>query len=383
MRWRFPDPSEEQARRRVVGHIDAFWASFREQEEALRDGIEGRRSLDFAWLERHLKDIHPSLTWEIAFPGSDARRLTLSAEHRLNPLVAKILERAPQDLPWEFLGTRPPKGEQEASAFAERATGHALSGWSCRVDPGDHRLMTLQFGVPGCKTPEDKQARLAARIAADTLLGGYLFERWVGSVRVLPAEDLQDGEPLSSLLPAVERGREALLRELPALPVHAIIEEAPWTLYKYNPRRRLDYPFRFDLFVGKTVNPALWGCAHTRVPFYSERFSRVGETFAYLKLDGEEGFGEEGFGDKSEAEDALDEALGEARLGCVIGGGSGLRYSYIDLALLDVNAAADVIGRVLRDGKAPRRTWLLFFDDDLAAEWISFRPRTPPPPGGS
>jgi hypothetical protein len=39
------------------------------------------------------------------------------------------------------------------------------------------------------------------------------------------------------------------------------------------------------------------------------------------------------------------------------------------------------VGRVLREGKAPRRCWMLFFDEHLASEWIGFRPKTPPPPG--
>jgi hypothetical protein len=64
----------------------------------------------------------------------------------------------------------------------------------------------------------------------------------------------------------------------------------------------------------------------------------------------------------------------------VIGGGSGLRYAYIDLALLDVKRAVPVIRQVLSDCRAPLRSWLLFHDDDLAAEWIGIYRQTPPPP---
>ncbi|MCS6899991.1 MAG: hypothetical protein RMJ98_13620 [Myxococcales bacterium] len=381
MRWRFPDPSEEQVRRRVVGHIDAFWASFREREGALRDDIEGGRPLDLTWLGQHLEAVDPSLRWEIAHPRGSPWRLLLTTERHLTPLVEKILERAPRGLPWEFLGARPPVEAREAASYLEQRTGRSLEGWVCRVDPGEHRQMNVCFGLPDLGTSSDREALQAARLTAAVLLGDTLFARWVGSVRVSSLEGFEGGEPLSTLLPTVERGRLALLEQLPALPYFASIEEVSWTLYQSNPRRRPDYPFRTDLLIGKTVNPQLWACAHTRVPFHSERFSRAGETFAYLKMDSEEGFGEGGFEYKSEAEDALDEALIEARLGCVIGGGSGLRYGYIDLALLDVEAAVDVMGRVLREGKAPRRSWLLFFDDELAGEWISFHPRTPPPPG--
>jgi hypothetical protein len=68
-------------------------------------------------------------------------------------------------------------------------------------------------------------------------------------------------------------------------------------------------------------------------------------------------------------------------LGCVIGGGSRRRYNYIDLALIDVRAAADAIrSPLLLAGLKTRRAWLLLFDDILGAEWIGTRPDSPPPP---
>jgi hypothetical protein len=55
-------------------------------------------------------------------------------------------------------------------------------------------------------------------------------------------------------------------------------------------------------------------------------------------------------------------------LGCHIGGGTGLRYSYIDLALTDVKKAIPAIQGRLRQGKVPRRSWILFFDGHLVGE---------------
>lgn len=386
MRWRFPDPSEQQARRRVCERIEAFWSTFRRQEPALRASFGGEAGADLAWLSESLDAIDPALSWELLpAEGDDPWTLAISTEGRrhLGPLVGEILGRAPRDLSWAFLAGRPPRELPEAALSVEQATGRSLDGWRCRVEQGEHHLLSLHYGVPDCVGPGDRDAHIASMMASDALLGGNLFERWVGAVRIHPLASFQGGEPLADLRSLVEQQREVIRQRLSISPVHAAIEQATWTLYKFNPRRRDDYPLRLDLFVGKTMNPDLWRSAHEDVSFYSERFSCLGETFCYLKLDSDEGFVDGGFEDKSEAEDALDEALGDARLGCVIGGGSGLRYGYIDLALLDVAAAAEVIGRVLREGKAPRRSWLLFFDEDLASEWISFRPKTPPPPGMS
>lgn len=136
------------------------------------------------------------------------------------------------------------------------------------------------------------------------------------------------------------------------------------------------------MLVAVTANVHLWRGFHEDDFFYSERFSRHGETFCYLKIDGSEGLEQDGgFADRGSIEEAIDEVLIPARAGCVIGTGAGLRYSYIDLALSDVAAAVPRIRRRLCAGKIPRRTWLLFFDAPLANEWIGIYGDTPAPPG--
>jgi hypothetical protein len=79
-------------------------------------------------------------------------------------------------------------------------------------------------------------------------------------------------------------------------------------------------------------------------------------------------------------EDALNETLVPARAGCVIGGGTGLRHSCIDLALADVDAAVPLIKSRLRAGNTNRRAWLLFVDAPLVHEWIGVYDDSPAPP---
>jgi len=149
---------------------------------------------------------------------------------------------------------------------------------------------------------------------------------------------------------------------------------------KLEPTPADDYPQRQDLFVAIGTNQGLWRALHEDNGFYSERYSRHGESFCYLKLDGSAGLDEEKFPDRASIEDALNETLVPARVGCVIGGGTGLRYSYIDLALADVDAAVPLINSRLRAGNINRRTWLLFFDAPLANEWIGMYDDSPAPP---
>jgi hypothetical protein len=67
-------------------------------------------------------------------------------------------------------------------------------------------------------------------------------------------------------------------------------------------------------------------------------------------------------------------------VGCVTGGGTGLRYSYVDLALVDLKAGLALAREVLQDGRAPLRSWFLFFDAELQVEWLGVYDDTPAPP---
>lgn len=384
MRWRFPDPSEEQARQKLVARIDSFWKRFREEAApAIREHGRAKEPWEgSAGLGEQIRALDPALGWELDLSQSGVFSLTITSEaqRHLRPLVAKILERAPALEGWVFQPFRSPKSESEAAQYVETMVKRGLDGWSCRVELGPHNLLAVTYGIPGCQGPKDREAHIAAMVATDALVGEELSERWVGAVRIGPPEALGEGEPLGTLHARATALRAAAQAALPARPVHTFAADAPWEMYKFNPRRQADYPGRLDMVVGKTMLPGPWRCIHSGVLFCSERFSRVGETFCYVKFDGDEGFGDRGFEDKGEAEDALDEALGEAKLGCTTGGGSGVRYGYIDLALVDVAAGFEVVRRVLREGKAPRRSWLLFFDDDLTDEWLGVHGKTPAPP---
>jgi hypothetical protein len=68
-------------------------------------------------------------------------------------------------------------------------------------------------------------------------------------------------------------------------------------------------------------------------------------------------------------------------VGAVLGGGTGLRYAYIDLALADISAALPVIRGCLRNLQIPKRSWLQFFDATLSQEWIGIYDDSPMPPG--
>ena len=128
----------------------------------------------------------------------------------------------------------------------------------------------------------------------------------------------------------------------------------------------------------RIVSDELWHATHTP-GFRSARFSRRGETFGYLKVDGRDGL-PHCWPDRGYLEDELTDLLESNQAGTVLSGGTGKIYAYIELVFRDVDSGARLVNAMLRKGGINKRTWILFHDDELADEWIGVYPDTPPPP---
>ena len=91
LRWRFPHPSEDEARQQVLGKIDAWWEAFAAERERLAALVPHAVGEVAAFMQRHLGAIDPALAWELGpEPGDQAPHvLVVTAENRarLRPLV--------------------------------------------------------------------------------------------------------------------------------------------------------------------------------------------------------------------------------------------------------------------------------------------------------
>ena len=119
----------------------------------------------------------------------------------------------------------------------------------------------------------------------------------------------------------------------------------------------------------------MWRTAAAGLPFSSCQFSSQDEVFCFLKVEGLD------LANRSSLEDVLDASLRPEALGCVLGGGSGLRYGYIDLAVGAAQwaRAIIIITGLVRNAGLPKRSWVLFFDDVLQEEWVGIYEDTPAP----
>jgi hypothetical protein len=388
-RWRYYDRSsatESAHHAKVLAKIDQWWTVFQGKTQALEDLFGRTAKWDLPeWMTGHLQSIHPQLMWEFgpALRGSGHRLvITPESARHLRPLAAEILERAPPVPGWEFYPYRPAESLEEAKATVEARTGGDISDVVFEPKIGDHHLVDLTFFSPRADSEGDDQANHDAFVATESLLGEERLDKWIGVLGVAPLPRRQRKsrlQPLVKLRETVDALVHRLCDQLPREPIFRWVGNAEWSGFRLEPEQKTDYPHQIDMFVGKSVDENLWLAAHSNVAFYGERFSKCGETFCYVKLDGSEGLGESKFADKSEIEDALDEVLKPGELGCHIGGGTGLRYSYIDLAVTDVNRGIAAVQARLRQGNVPRRSWILFFDDELAGEWVGIYDDTPPP----
>lgn len=401
MRWYYynENAAESAEREAAIIRIDEWWHQFEKHVEKFLSFMRQEAYWDLPrWMSDNLDRIHPGIKWEF---GPSVRgegcRLVLTPESRreLRPLVAKVLERAPSLPGWEFYDARLPEDLESTLATVEARASYDIGDFLAQASISDLGLIDLCYYSPQIQGDDDERAFEAAFVATETLLGERCLDRWVGRIEVRPfakkrGRKAHDGSEvprhaisLDRLKDTVDAAVESVRDQLPRSPHYEWVEDASWTMWKLEVKggeEAEDFPGQADLFVGKSPNAAMWKAAHSGRTFCSERYTGCGETFCYLKIDRDDGPSDSPFGDKGEIEDALDEALIPRELGCQIGGGMGLRYAYIDLALTDVPAAIAAIRECLQAGGVSKRSWILFFDSDLGNEWVGIYDDSPNPP---
>jgi hypothetical protein len=375
-------PAEEAERQRILSAIDDWWSAFAARCGDILALFTGQQEWDLtSWMHDTLQAINPHLMWEFG-PGLEhGHRLVITPEYRfgLSPLVEEILGRAPELEDWSFFGHRLAEPCEHALAAVEARTGVPSAATGLKWAPGQFGMTNIAVEFPKAFLRENEDLALHhAFVFVETLLGEEALNIWTGQLSV--QKKSWGGKRLAALPKAIQeawRVRVSGLRDTPFL--EADPEEATWVTFKGEPAQADDFPAQQDLFVGLTMAEDVWSNAHSGWRFDSVRHSRVGEVFCYLKMDGSEELDGTAFGDRAEIEDALNDRLRPASLGCVLGGGTGLRYSYVDFALMNVEQAVKAIRDLLQQGNLSRRSWLLFHDTDWRYEWIGIWDDSPRP----
>jgi hypothetical protein len=389
VRWRFLDPAEpgEIAHREAtLQAMDRWWAAFAEHAQAIDDHFETKAPFEIVeFMDTHLGPVHEGISgWEFG-PGvaKGGHRLVISCEanHELRPLVTTLIERAP-DLPrWEFFPYRLPDPRWTYETIAGRVRVD-VADLGVKLSRGKFGRIDVVFSCADADRIRPNALEHLAFVAAETLFGEEALDHWVGVVEG-KADDLEDYLPFAEIPAAFEALRDELRAELPAEPCHVWAEGAEHSLISLEPPEAPDYVDQDDSISVVSMLPVMWETAWRGAPFASERFSRCGETFAYLKLEFPHEDANERLSARHEIQEALGAILEPTRVGTVVGAALGRRYAYVHLALSDVEAAWGLMKPILVGHDMPRRTWLLFCDHDLRGEWLGPWPDTPEPPRAS
>ena len=311
-------------------------------------------------------------------------RLVITTESRryLRPLVTETLKRAPAIDGWEFYGYRVPEDYEMAKQSVEARTGGDISDIRVLATIGELNRVDLTFVSPRY-SEDDEQAFNDVFVAVESLLGEEVLDRWIGVIEVakFSSSEHTNAQPIESLKASVDFLISEFQAKLPHEPYHRITsDETEWMGWELEPHQADDFVGQEDLIVARSMLPDMWQNAHSPAPFDSIRFSRCDESFCYVKMDGLGAQYENQVEVKSEIEESLDAALRQADVGCVVSGGAGIRYGYIDVALVDVDHGVSIIRQNLRDANVHERSWVQFYDTDYEARWIGVWEESPQPP---
>lgn len=315
------------------------------------------------------------LMWEFCREGSGTLRLVITpeVETHLRPMVSRMLSRSPRLPGWTFGQYRVPESPEEGARMVETRTGARFLPKRVSVTRGESNRIDLQF--EGAGSPAEH-----CFIFTEAVCGEEVLDKWIGRLTVSEARD-PDAAPIEALCDAVASVRNGILASTPDRPWHEVRPTAQdqfdYAILEAVPDARSDIPFA-DLIT--VVTPfAECAMAMRGDSFYSCRFSRFSELFAYVAIPNaaiEQGRRAEW---RQELEAEMDEAIAPSGLGAVIGGGTGLRLSYVYLALSQPEVAFPALRRALQSAGVHRDSCVLFPDADIACEWVGVYPKTRPP----
>jgi hypothetical protein len=419
MAWNYVslNDSESRARRQfILDQTARWWSAFATKRPALEASLlAAARALNggafdgmaervlavpadlTGWMGEQIGSIDPRLHWEFGQEASGQLFLAISAGDclRLAPMVRSVVAAAPHVAGWVFLGQRPPIQAHWAMQAARQRTGLSAIAPSVLSRLGSNNRIDMTFKMKLARDDEASAIVLSAGLA-EAILGEHLFTRWVGDIDVEPLDRGPAAESylgLSQLRTTVTGLVQTLTNSLPEQPLYKQESPRKWPTFRYTPAPSNDYPRQDDLAIGRSIVPAVRAAAFGEgpgrgpgSPFYSTSFSRSGETFCYLKIDMPGVSVEQRRKRKYEIEEPVDHELRRGGAGCVIGSSTGLRYIYLDLAVMDVKQALAVLAPVLRPMRLPERTWLLFYDTEMADEYVGLLSGSgapPPVPAGA
>lgn len=382
-RWKYADPKLTEEYNGKMGRMacaDVFAAAFEKDAPALAKAMqENKTPFIVEWVGKYLPEIDPNLRWE-AGPSSQSGTMEFTVtceQHReLQPIVSTVVRKLNRKKikNWLFFESRRamPLNLIE-KAFVARGGGK-VPPFKVDVKTDVDSSIALTFSSNEFSGDNIRKDLGSASLLIELILGEANLDHWVGSVATKKAKGSRDGSTrdATTFLHAFEKHKSDVLAKLPAKYYWELKPPEQQALVRYTPKG--NGAERKTLI---TWLPGFERAAGSKL-FSSARFSKNNELFCYLKA---QGVGELVLPEKREPiEKTIDTELRAAKLGCMVGAGSGTMESiYIDLCLPSVDAAVPKLKEVCAKLKLPKGTRLQFYDPEYRWEWIGMYDETKPP----
>lgn len=419
MRWRYIDNQSETEllyRRRVLDQIEIWWQLFSKRSKEFESHIKGRRPLPIEelarWVDEGLSKINENLLWEL-WPGENDVCLfiiTPELDHFKRPLVKTIIEMAPEIEGWSFLPVRPALSVDVLESIFESRTGLSIPETKVSCQRSNRNVVDVTFFSDSFSGANDRDDIETAYCLCEYLLGEDTLNKWIGNIstEVINSSasrivnlfgrdkqlDISHTKSLSEFAQAVDKVVLEIKVQIDDEPLRLQNLVTP-TLVSFKdeelqPLRRSFVSAKRNIVESIVLNGI----------FYSERFTKHGEKFCYLKIAEIDQISS--FEEFAALRQKIDDSLRAEECGCVFGWGTSPKfegrspalsqsasesslsqsvasYLFVDLALEKIDESIAVLRSIAQSEKLSENSWLLFFDTELEHEWVGLFPETGAP----
>jgi hypothetical protein len=336
---------------------------------------------------RELGNIDERLELELGRDDRGAADLCV-AEAAAWPLAELVLAQAPPELARALSLGRAPLPIERALERTRLLHDVDFSRASLRAGFARGHLLEITLGLPGGRGSEMEQ--IAAENLVRFVLGERLFETWIGQVHVAPTQrsgplrvlDVSAPRYTLSVHELFDTVAAAALGLLLGLPVSEYAGESggiakrqsDWNLLEMEPLDADAALDKSDLVIASTCTPELLRCYLEGAPCASRRFTRGSERFVFVAYPDHEASVSKRVAKRTVIETALSETATHEMV--VTGVGLGVKSTYLDLAVCNLETGLPLLVSKLQRLALPRESCIRFFDSELAEEWVAIWPDT-------
>ncbi|MCB1275983.1 hypothetical protein [Prosthecobacter sp.] len=345
-----------------------FWDWFSSCADRLHATLEDKKGADLqeetsavveAWL--------PHMAW-VYGPGENnsGHSFTLSGEAVLaKQFVAEYwLSQAPKIDGWTFFASRQPSDSFEGISLhfeKDDETFKPIEFWIFPYVNKDSEKIDISVWHPSIKRLPEKARFMALFLMLDELLGEHGTQNWIGEIK-FSEDQLRQSIPIAELRDLIDETRQE----------HGWKKYPPTEAYtSYRLKEQGGDWLRSDTVAGSSRLFRLLGdyvdaegpCEHP-LPDVGVDFVFVAIPTAHFPQGAQ-------VAARGEIEDDLIAALEADASGISLGGATGHKHCYIDLALYDGDRSLEIVKRVLRKHRVPKQTEIHFFTTDRGEQAIS------------